>query len=223
MRIFLKLGISIILIPFIVGYSTALFEIIKIYIHSYRQHWEFLTGAGSGLLLFPIMHRNKFMRTFEHEMTHLIFAKIFFGKIKELNVSSEGEGYVEYSSAQNPFIGLSPYFFPLFSAVFAGLIPLLNPAFSRYLFIAIGYFLIFHLLSAITEIFSLQLDIKQEGIIFSLVFITFFMIFCYGIIISEAISYHQILIFLKTGFFKSLSMLISIKDYILSLIIIHRP
>lgn len=177
-----------------------------------NEHWYFISGIGVGILLFPILFKRRFLRTFEHEMTHLIFAKLFFGNIKELNVSAEGNGYVEYSAIPNPFIVLSPYFFPLFSATISLLIPLLNPLFSRYFYIAVGFFLINHLFSVILEILASQPDIKQEGRLFSAVFIVFFLILSYGIIISEIISYGQIITFLKTGLFQSFNYLLSIKN-----------
>ncbi|MGB9599329.1 MAG: hypothetical protein ACP5QK_00700 [Myxococcota bacterium] len=212
MRIVIKIIVALLLIPLIGGYASALFNTALVFINNPSLNWHFLTGIGAGILLFPILMKRRFIRTFEHEMTHLIFAKLFLGNIKELNVSSEGSGYVEYSAFPNPFIGLSPYFFPLFAAIIALLVPLLNPIFSKYFYIAVGFFLVHHLLSAIIEISSSQPDIKQEGILFSAVFISFFLILFYGIIISEIISYAQILIFFKTGLIKSLSILMSIKD-----------
>ncbi len=218
MRIILKLIVSLVLIPFIGGYANSIADTFITLLKSYKEHWQILSGIISGIVLFPFFYRKKFIRTFEHEMTHLIFAKIFFGDIKSLNVKENGEGYVEYSAIPNPFIGLSPYFFPLFSVCISILIPLLNPAFSNYFYIASGFFLINHLLSSISEIFSLQPDIRQEGVIFSLIFICFFIIFFYGIILSEAISITHITIFLKNGLLKSISNLISIKNFVLSLL-----
>lgn len=216
MRYVIKTLIMLVLIPLISGYLVEFIHTIKMLTHLYREKWQFLIGALAGIILFPFIKKRRFIRTFEHEMTHLIFAKLFFAKVKVLNVSSEGEGYVEYTSGPNPFIGLSPYFFPLYSAIFTALIPLLNPAFSGYFFIATGFFLIIHLLSIIFEIASLQPDIRQEGIVFSAFFVTFFLIFFYGIIISEAISYEQILMFIKGGASRSLAYLIIAKDYALS-------
>ncbi len=207
----------LLLIPLIIGYSVALFETSVKLIYSFTEYWQFLSGAIAGILLFPLLSRRKFIRTFEHEMTHLIFAKLFFGRIKELNVTSEGEGFVEYTATPNPFIGLSPYFFPLFSVFISTIIPLLNPVFAKYFYIASGFFLTNHLLSSVTEIFSSQPDIRNEGIIFSLIFISFFLIFIYGLILAETISYSHILIFIKEGFVRSVSSLIHLKNLIISL------
>ncbi|MCX7945202.1 MAG: M50 family metallopeptidase [Deltaproteobacteria bacterium] len=217
MRIFIKLVIMLILIPLTSGYLIAIYNIIITLANSYKKNWHFLLGILAGIIFFPLLNKRRFIRTFEHEMTHLLFAKLFFGKIKELNVNAEGEGYVEYTAYPNPFIRLSPYFFPLFSAVIAILIPLLNPTFSKYFFIATGFFLINHLFSSTAEIFSLQPDIKQEGIVFSLIFISFFLIFIYGIIISEVISTQHIIKFLKEGLTKSISNLILLKDWLHSI------
>ncbi|MCX7959803.1 MAG: M50 family metallopeptidase [Deltaproteobacteria bacterium] len=216
MKIIIKLITMLILIPLIAGYSAAFADTFLLIINSYRKHWHFISGSAAGIILFPFFNRRKFIRTFEHEMTHLLFAKLFFGKIKQLNVTSDGEGYVEYSAFPNPFIVLSPYFFPLFSSCIALLIPILNPAFSLYFYILSGFFLANHLLSSISEIFSSQPDIRQEGIIFSAVFIIFFTIFTYGIIISEVISYGHILTFIKSGFSNSVSYLVYFKSLIIS-------
>lgn len=206
----------LLLIPLIGGYFVTFLNIFLSLIKSYKEQWHFISGLIGGIILSPLLNRQKFLRTFEHEMTHLLFAKIFFGKIKALNVNSNGEGYVEYSASPNPFIGLSPYFFPLFSAFVSILIPLLNPVFSKYFFILSGIFLSNHLISSLKEILSSQPDIKQEGIVFSAFFISFFIIFFYGIIVSEPLGLEKIIFFIKDGFSKSISNLFYIKNLLIT-------
>jgi len=214
MIILLKILTALILIPLISGFGEALYKISWSIIEAYESHILLLIGLGAGLLLFPILSKSKFIRTFEHEMTHLIFAKLFFGKIKKLNVTDEQGGFVEYTSYPNPFISLSPYFFPLFSAIISILIPILHPAISKYAAIPIGFFLIQHLIYIIIEILSSQPDIKEEGRIFSAIFITFFLIFCYGTILAEQVSYNQILLFYKNGFSQSIDNLSKFYHYL---------
>lgn len=203
MKILIKIIVILISIPLICGYGLTTFEVSQKIFDRFRDHLLFLIGLGLGIISFPFFLKRVFWRTFEHEMTHLIFAKLFFGKIKKFNVTDEGSGFVEYSSNPNPFISLSPYFFPLFSASLSVLIPLLNPALSKYLFLPVGFFLSQHLLFSIKEILSPQPDIKEEGPIFSVFFIALFLIFFYGIIISSVISINQIIPFIKNGVIKS--------------------
>ncbi len=217
MKIFIKSVVIIISIPLIYGYASAIYELALKIKDQYKEHLFFISGLGFAIILFPIFTKNKFLRTFEHEMTHLIFAKIFFGKIKKLNVTDEGSGFVEYSASPNPFIGLSPYFFPLFSVFFAILIPLLNPAISKYFFLLVGYFLLQHLLFSIKEILSSQPDIKEEGSIFSFFFITLFLLFIYGIIISSIISRDQIILFIKSGATRSFELTKHLINFIIEI------
>lgn len=205
MKILIKFIVILISIPLICGYGFTIFEVSQKVIGRFRDHLPFLIGVGVGIISFPFFLKRVFWRTFEHEMTHLIFAKLFFGKIKKFNVTDEGSGFVEYSSNPNPFISLSPYFFPLFSASLSVLIPLLNPALLKYLFLPVGFFLAQHLLFSIKEILSSQADIKEEGPIFSVFFVALFLIFFYGIIISSVISINQIIPFIKNGMIRSCS------------------
>jgi hypothetical protein len=215
MKFVIKLGAALILVPLISGFGEAFYRLTLKIVEKYDSYLFFLGGIGAGIISFPLLTRRKFIRTFEHEMTHLIFAKLFFGKVKKLNVTDEQGGFVEYTSYPNPFISLSPYFFPLFSAIVALLIPLLNTGITRYASILIGFFLIQHLFYSISEILASQPDIKEEGRLFSAIFITFFTIFFYGTIISEQVSYNHILIFYRDGFSQSLENLNKCYHFIL--------
>ena len=157
-------------------------------------------GAALALLIYPFMRRSRFFRTFEHELTHMIAAKVFFAKMESLKVHASGNGEVRYSRASNFVIALAPYFLPLFASVLLVLIPIIDPKIAVWFLVPVGFLLAHHLVASLEEAFSGQPDISEPGRVFSIFVIALFGILVYGAFISFAAGGgHQAI-----GFYKSI-------------------
>jgi hypothetical protein len=80
-------------------------------------HYFFLGGAVFSLFVVAKFKQQlEFFSTFEHELTHNIWAMLFFIKPMGFHVNTDGSGLFEYRNGGNKFseifISLSPYFFP---------------------------------------------------------------------------------------------------------------
>ena len=109
-----------------------------------------------------------------HELTHAVFVYACGGRVAGISVSADG-GYI-MTNKSNVLIALSPYFVPFWSVVIliiSSLIGLVTeiPYQTEALYLLIGGSWSFHLLWTLWMIPRDQPDLKENGVIFSLVVI----------------------------------------------------
>lgn len=116
-----------------------------------------------------------FLYVYGHECTHALWAKLFRGKVAEkFHVSQEG-GHI-LTDRVNTWIALSPYFFPIYTAIVVS-IYLLARLFTSVaslewvFFLFLGLTWAFHLTFTCILILKGQPDLKYGGTFFSLLII----------------------------------------------------
>lgn len=197
---FLKIILFFVSVPLAAGFALALWPHAAALGVLAPRHIVFLSGAGACVVLYPWLRKSHFFRTFEHELTHLIAAKLFFARMESLQVHSSGDGEVRYSRESNFVIALAPYFLPLFAAGATLLAPALHPAIAVYALAPAGFLLAHHLIAMLGEILTGQPDIRESGRLFSFGIIALGGALTYGCIISYAAGdYPAVLDFLRHG------------------------
>lgn len=131
------------------------------------------------LYLFPRTRNNtRWMMSFTHEFTHLVFAILFFRKIYRFNVDNK-DSHVSFSSGWFGYtpITLSPYCIPLFTlALLPWRFTTGNVVFLAAIDILIGFTFAFHVCCWASQIRLHQTDITGPGTVRSLLFIALFQI-----------------------------------------------
>jgi len=126
------------------------------------------------LYLFPRTRNNtRWMMSFTHEFTHLVFAILFFRKIHRFNVDNK-DSHVSFSSGWFGYtpITLSPYCIPLFTlALLPWRFTTGNVVFLAAIDILIGFTFAFHVCCWASQIRLHQTDITGPGAVRSLLFI----------------------------------------------------
>ncbi|MFH1074335.1 MAG: M50 family metallopeptidase [Candidatus Firestonebacteria bacterium] len=137
------------------------------------EHGEivFLAGVISYLLLHFILYRPVFMHVMAHELTHAFWAALFGGKVKSLNISHEG-GSVTMDKS-NFFVVLAPYFFPFYTVIALLIYAVVDRKYVDFIVFLIGLTYSFHAALTLYSLKQKQTDLKESGIIFSLMFIYF--------------------------------------------------
>lgn len=153
-------------------------------------HYFFLGGVLFSLFVVA-KYRQKleFFSTFEHELTHNIWAMIFFIKPMGFHVNTDGSGLFEYrgggSKFSEIFISLSPYFFPTACYLWLPFHVMCKEEYYWFYFMMMGVFFGYQVMSTIHETGSYQTDIKLNGVLYSyFTFIPLYIIF-HGIIIAH--------------------------------------
>lgn len=166
--------IALALVPLGLGGSWALLEVLLGSAAALDFWLALLGGIACWLLVFVWLPKPLWLYVVGHELTHAVWAWLFGGRVKSLKASTQG-GHVILSKT-NLLIALSPYFFPLYSIIWAllffalqWLLPRTNLALGFHFGLGVTY--AFHLTLTAHILRNRQPDIIGEGRIFSAVII----------------------------------------------------
>lgn len=166
-----RLIISIVLIPAAVGITCLLYDY-------FLQVWPclfiFLVGVLCYTLVYPVFRKPLRSYVLGHELTHVLGVWLFRGRIHGMKVS--GKGGVVKADRANMWIKLAPYFFPIYTVLALGVWLLVSIAWdlSRYYSVVVfilGLTWAFHLWMTVHILWQSQPDIREMGVLFSLVII----------------------------------------------------
>ncbi len=192
MKIF-KLLVVCFLLLLSVGYMVAIFDLsLKVFEFSVRV--KLFAYGGLAFLVFWRLFKKRFMyafSVFEHELTHVLVAKLFFLKTLRFDVSPrkhvEGqvvvgvEGRGVLTRIISVFFSLAPYYIPTLMLLVFVVYPLFSPQMSPLFFFLVGFTATYHLLTTFLEFGFHQADIQKHGEYFSTSFILLGNIIFFGI------------------------------------------
>jgi hypothetical protein len=163
----------------------------------------FFGGGAAAAVIHVIRTRYKssYFATFEHELTHNLWAILTLNKPAGFHINDDGTGEFEYYGKSNFLQMLGPYVTLTLSFLLIPAYYVIKEEFHFYYFILLGLSVGYHTASTIKETGFFQTDIQRQGRFFSVIFIIFGNLFSYGIVLSFLINRHQgMLDFLTDGF-----------------------
>lgn len=164
-------------------------DVIKLYWRNHILGLALLVGMG--LFAVPLFLRRKapdfgFWATFEHEMTHILFALMTFHPVRSMQATDGDGGIVSYTGNGNWLITISPYFFPTFPLL-VGVIALAFPPSLKLLGVGgVGFALAWHLVATFSETHAKQTDLHKVGFLFTVVFLPGISLFCLVVVMAIA-------------------------------------
>ena len=184
-KLFLNIISLLLIIPF--GYSF--FNEIGMFNIDISRNYMFLLGTILFIILqFIFSNKLQYFSTFEHELTHNIWALFFFKKPRGFHVNTDGYGLFEWSGStgliSKVFILLSPYFFPTITMFLIILSLIIKDEFISIYFLVIGLSFGYHIVSSIKEIHLGQTDITENGYFTSFNIIILMNLIMNGLVIS---------------------------------------
>lgn len=169
-----KTILAILLLPVCIGAGWALWMVLQATGEADTTWVPFLAGAACWLVIYLLLPKPMWVYVFGHELTHVLWAWLFGGRVRRFRTSASG-GHVVVSKS-NFVIALAPYFFPLYAV----LVVLVFFAGHR-LWDWHNYLVWFHLLLGAAYAFHVTLtwhilkyeqsDISGQGYLFSAVII----------------------------------------------------
>ena len=111
------------------------------------------------------------LSTFEHELTHCLFAWLTGNKVGEIKVTLRGGGHMTVIGSANWLIDVAPYFFPTGTVVLlllSTLLPYLDLIVWQF---AIGLSLCYHFTSTLAKTHEGQTDLQKAGFLFCWMFL----------------------------------------------------
>ena len=215
-----KLFVSILLALLSFGFAVATWHEIGVFLSNINRPIIrlFVDGFLLGLVILPLIYRKiSFFTIFEHELTHMLVALMFFKKPRAFLVVEDLGGVVQMTKpgTSDFIIALAPYFLPTLTLLILPIYAIASPKFKVYIGLLLGFSLAYHLLSNMMEFSYRQPDIKQMGYFFSTAMFIFGNIFFTGLILALIDGgFHEILAYLKLGFGKNIDLVIYIKNLI---------
>ncbi|MDP6946065.1 MAG: M50 family metallopeptidase [Myxococcota bacterium] len=141
-----------------------------------RAEW-LAYGAGGYLIAWWLVFRRRvagsYFSTFEHELTHALFAWATLHRVTGLTVTWRDGGQCEYvgSGGGNWLIAIAPYWFPTLVWPLLIASQWVDASDQGALDVAIGAAIAYHLTSTIRELHPGQTDLQQTTITFAWMFL----------------------------------------------------
>lgn len=172
--------------------------------------------GGLTFLVFWALFKKRFMyafSVFEHELTHVLVAKIFFLKTLRFDVSPrkhvEGqvvvgvEGHGVFTKMISVFFSLAPYYLPTLTLLVFVVYPLLSLRMYPLFFFIVGFTAMYHLFTTFLEFGFHQADIQKHGEYFSTAFVLLGNIIFFGIALVVVVyeGFQDVPGFLLSGIF----------------------
>lgn len=164
-----RFAVSLLLWPLAASLTWALGRML------WRLPWAqgqlpwFAGGFALYLAIQIFFWRPLFLYVMGHELTHALAAVLQGGQADDLRVSSRG-GMVKVNRS-NFVVNLAPYFFPIYTAMAAGIWAIAAEPFRPWLAGLLGLTLAFHFALTIFSLKEHQSDIAEVGWLFAFPFI----------------------------------------------------
>ena len=121
------------------------------------------------LLLHFLLYRPVLSHVMAHELTHALAAILMGGKVTAIHATTTGGSAVVNKS--HVFISLAPYVFPFYTVVTLLLYAIAAPSLKIWFLGLLGFTYAFHLALTVYSLSHHQPDLKEGGVVFSLIFI----------------------------------------------------
>lgn len=196
----IKLLFICVLLFLSVGYMVEVIELSRA-VSSFPASVKVFAYGGLAFLVVWFLFKKRFMYTFsvfEHELTHILIAKIFFLKTLHFDVSPrkhiEGqvvvgvEGRGALTNFISVFFSLAPYYVPTLTLLVFILYPFFGAKTAPLFLFAIGFTAMYHFFTTFREFGFHQADIQKHGEYFSTAFVLLGNIIFLGIVLGVVLS-----------------------------------
>ncbi len=166
----LKLIVGLLLLPLCAGAMPTFVKVLRVSGGAVEVWVPLAAGAACWLVVFALLPRPMWIYVVGHELTHVVWAWLFGGKLKKFKATSQGGEVVITKS--NFLVALAPYFFPLYAVlvVLLFLIGHLIWGWARWapvFHLLLGAAYAFHLTLTWEILQTRQSDITGQGYLFS--------------------------------------------------------
>jgi hypothetical protein len=164
--------LTLLLLP---GTVFAGFDLIRRIADQPELIWPFLAGCALYAVLWRLVFRHRvfgtLLSTFEHELTHALFALATLHPVTGFRATAHRGGHVSLRGRGNWLITIAPYFFPT-ACVFVGLMSwLVSVGSTVWSSGLMGFAFAYHVVSTKEETHPGQSDLRRVGFLFAAMFL----------------------------------------------------
>jgi hypothetical protein len=186
----LKWPLAIVSLAALPGSVYALIDEIEQISEDYPTAEPLLIGFAAYMVLWTVFLRSRsrrqgsFWSTFEHELTHILFTVLSFGRVRGLVASHREGGLMQHEGSGNWLITVSPYFFPTLAVPILLIMLTLEGEALEIARITLGIIVAYHLTSTYRETHRHQTDLQRVGFGFAWCFLPTANLMSYGLVLG---------------------------------------
>ncbi|MFC1707828.1 M50 family metallopeptidase [Planctomycetota bacterium] len=186
-----KWPVVLIVVLLLPASAWALWDLLVLAVRNLERLFPFVAGfLGYSACWYVLLRRpifGAFLSTFEHELTHAIFAWLTLHRVTGFRATWRSGGRIRYMGRGNWLITISPYFFP--TAAVAVMLAMIWVPQEHLLWVAaaLGVSLAYHVTSTYQETHGEQTDLQSVGHLFSLMFLPTANVLAVGFILAFAL------------------------------------
>ncbi len=184
----LKWPIAVISLIFLPGVVYAMTFVIRDIARRPAATVPLLVGAGAFLLVWLVLLRPKTSRhpvvSFEHELTHTLFAWLTLHRVTGLAATLRGGGHVGYVGRGNWLLAIAPFVVPLFTLIVIAVGQYVHS--PRVIVGLLGFTLAWNVVGNWMPPHRHHGDHREAGTIFSFLFVTCANLLVLGVVLAYA-------------------------------------
>lgn len=185
-----KWPMAVLMLGLLPGIILALGTLSAEIIRSPSPLFYFAAGAGAYVILWYAIFKRRFMgsffSTFEHELTHALFAWLTLHRVTGLKATWSQGGEMRYRGQGNWLISIAPYWFPTLCIPFIVISGLGQFDGTVWVAPAFGATFAYHITSTIRETHRQQTDLQKTTFLFAWAFLPSANLLSAGFIIAYA-------------------------------------
>ena len=185
-----KWPVACVMIYLLPGVVVSLFELTKQVAISPQPLVYFGAGMAGYLVAWQVIFKRRFMgsffSTFEHELTHALFAWVTLHKVTGLKATWSQGGEMSYRGQGNWLLLIGPYWFPTLCVPFIIMSGIGRFDGAHWVAVTLGATLAYHITSTIRETHRQQTDLQRTGFLFAWAFLPSANLLSIGFIIAYA-------------------------------------
>ncbi len=179
--------LSLLMLP---GAAWALCDLGIAFSHKRDLYLPFLGGFAAYVLVWRLFLRHpawgSLLSTFEHELTHAVFAWATLHPVVDFKATWRSGGHVKIRGQGNWLIAIAPYFFPTAAVAVALALMWLPPALLSWTNALLGATIAYHVISTWKETHRRQPDLHKTGFVFAWLFLPGANLLSYGLVLAFA-------------------------------------
>ena len=190
----LKWPIAIVSLVFLPGVVYALTFVVRDIARRPSSATPLLAGAGAFLIMWLAVLRPRpsrhYLVTFEHELTHALFAWLTLHRVSGLRAALRGGGHARYEGRGNWLIAMAPFVIPTSSLIVIAIAGWIHS--PRLLSGLLGLTLTWTAVGNWSSTHRHHGDHREAGTLFAFLFVTCANLLVLGIVLAYATQAHMI-------------------------------
>jgi len=192
-RIFavIKWPVAVVALLLLPGTGWALYDLVRTVSDQGKLYLPFVGGFAAYFAAWHLVLKHpawgSMISTFEHELTHAVFAWATLHPVIDFKTTWRSGGHIRYRGEGNWLISIAPYFFPTAAVAVAIALVWIPDRWLTWTNAILGVTVAYHMTSTWVETHRDQPDLHKTTFLFAWMFLPGANLLCYGVVVAFAL------------------------------------